>query len=343
MRLRYHFVLSLFACVTMVAVGQAQPIAPPVPAVPAVPAVPVAPVAAPAQPANLWTWLCPPQELRDRCKARICNSFLFQMFGSMLSPVRIFTGGMMKPCCPSVNPADLLMPPDSAAGAAALIKKDEADAAARRANVRYLGTVDCSRYPEAEAALIKALRTDRNECVRLEAALSLGNGCCCTKKTVDALLLTVNCSEKDGNPIEISPRVRCAAADALAHCEGRPIDHTQEPPERVPLPEGKAAAPPVPVVPVVPAVPIVPAVPVVPVLPAPAPVPGAPPPMQILPAPSPTPLPPTPVPPTPLPPTLPPPVPVPAGELPPVPAGQRGLFQIFMRRAQASSSNGPGQ
>ncbi|HZZ82799.1 MAG TPA: HEAT repeat domain-containing protein, partial [Gemmataceae bacterium] len=102
-------------------------------------------------------------------------------------------------------------------GAAARIKKDEADAQARRQAVRYLGTVDCSRWPEAEAALINALRGDRNECVRLEAALALRNGCCCTVKIRRALEMTI-IGKADKFPPERSERVKAAAADALAHC-----------------------------------------------------------------------------------------------------------------------------
>ena len=109
-----------------------------------------------------------------------------QMIGAMFRPMRLLSGGLMQPCCPTpnmANPNDLKKDADTPAGAAARIKQEEADAKARRADVRYLGTVDCNRYPEAEKALIKALRTDRNECVRWEAALALGNGCCCTKAT----------------------------------------------------------------------------------------------------------------------------------------------------------------
>jgi len=66
--------------------------------------------------------------------------------------------------------------------------------------------------------LINALRTDRNECVRLEAAYALGRGCCCNKLTIEKLRLTVEGSDKDGNPPETSMRVRAAAAAALNHC-----------------------------------------------------------------------------------------------------------------------------
>src|SRR5207237_2362732 len=124
-------------------------------------------------------------------------------------------------CPPAArDPADLAKPSDSPAGAAAKIKADEAAAKARREAVRYLGTVDCHYWPEAQDALINALRADRNECVRLEAAWVLGRGCCCTKKTIVALSITVAGSDRDGNPYEDSDRVKAAAAAALAHCLG---------------------------------------------------------------------------------------------------------------------------
>jgi hypothetical protein len=109
-------------------------------------------------------------------------------------------------------------PPDSSEGAAARIKKDEADAKARRDAVRFLGTVDCNYWPEATEALVLSLRKDPNECVRFEAALSLGNGCCCNEKTIYALQLSITMCDKDGAPPERSDRVRAAAADALARC-----------------------------------------------------------------------------------------------------------------------------
>ena len=43
-------------------------------------------------------------------------------------------------------------------GLAAIVKKDEEDAKNRRANVRFLGTVDCNYWPEAIDTLAKAPR-----------------------------------------------------------------------------------------------------------------------------------------------------------------------------------------
>src|SRR5262249_38020182 len=173
--------------------------------------------AAPAGPTTIWAKLGLSFEAKDKCKARFCASPIGKMAQQMLKPVNAFAGGMFD-CCPVVSPADLAKPSDSAEGAAAQIKKDEAEAKARRAAVRYLGTVDCVHWPEPQDGLINGLRADRNECVRLEAAFALGRGCCCNRKTIEAMRLTVEGSDADGNPPENSERVRAAAAAALNHC-----------------------------------------------------------------------------------------------------------------------------
>jgi hypothetical protein len=157
-------------------------------------------------------------EQRAACKEKCCNSAVGKVLSATLQPVSAFSGGLITDRCALPTAAELAQPADSAGGAAARIKADEAAAAARRADVRYLGTVDCSRWPEAELALINALRGDRNECVRLEAALALARGCCCTPKTVAALSIVVSGSNRDGFPVEKSERVRYAAGAALDHC-----------------------------------------------------------------------------------------------------------------------------
>src|SRR5262249_26693728 len=150
--------------------------------------------------------------------AAFCATPLGGLFNNSLKPISALSGGMIGEFCPiGPSAADLAKPPDSAEGAAAQIKLAEAQAKARRAAVRYLGTVDCHWFPEAEAGLINALRGDTNECVRLEAALALGSGCCCNKKTIAALNMTVSGSNKDGKPSENSERVKAAAAYALQH------------------------------------------------------------------------------------------------------------------------------
>ncbi|HVS37879.1 MAG TPA: HEAT repeat domain-containing protein [Gemmataceae bacterium] len=207
--------LALAAGLAPAAWAQALPGAPTAP-----PAV--APAAAPAAPAapqgNIWTKLCPTPEQKAACKAKICASPLGQLLNNMLMPAGAMTGGIIGPCCPLINPADLAKPPDSVQGAAAQLQKDEAEAAARRAAIRYMAGADCHYWPEVTGALIGALRSDRNECVRLEAALALGRGCCCNRATMKALALTVSGGTEDGNPAEDSDRVKAAAMAALNHC-----------------------------------------------------------------------------------------------------------------------------
>lgn len=187
-----------------------------------------------AAPCNLWSFLLPTAEQKTAMRTCFCTCPLGRLLNNMLAPVSLFSGGLLPQICPGPdqpNPADLAKPADSSEGAAARIKQSEADAKARRAAVRYLATVDCRRFPEAEAALINALLADTSECVRLEAAIALGNGCCCTKATVQALMQSVSGKAGD-NPPETSPRVRRAAARALERCLARCSDWAHEEPRR---------------------------------------------------------------------------------------------------------------
>jgi hypothetical protein len=191
------------------------------------------------------------------CKKKFCDSMLGQLINNSLAPVGGLTGGIIGPCCPLIQPEDLLKPPTSAEGAAAAIMADTLAAKERRAAVRFLGTVDCRYWPEAEMALINALRADRNECVRLEAAISLNRGCCCTKNIIKALALTVASADDDGNPRENSPRVRTLAHRALMRCLNcyaeivpapppPPIKKNGEEGEKPPVPPGETPPPPPP-------------------------------------------------------------------------------------------------
>jgi hypothetical protein len=188
----------------------------------------------------LWQFLGLSCEQHEARKDKCCKTPLGQLLNNALKPATMFSGGIIPPMCPPVPSATDMAAP-GVAGAAAKIQADTADAKARRAAVRYLGTVDCHWWPDAEAALIAALRGDRNECVRFEAALALGRGCCCTKKTMQALTDCVSGSEKDGNPSENSERVRAAAFVALQNCLAaqepapaeKPIEKpTEKPPEK---------------------------------------------------------------------------------------------------------------
>ncbi len=162
------------------------------------------------------------------CKQRCCNSPLGTLINGAFKPLNFATGGVIPTPCPGPNqPSN--KPGGGAAGggaggppgpqqAAEAIKQDQAQAKARAEAVRYLATVPCHYYPEAEVALITALRTDRSDCVRWEAAHALAQGCCCTKRTVEALKIAASGSQKDGNPGEVSVRVRVEAINALQHC-----------------------------------------------------------------------------------------------------------------------------
>ena len=191
------------------------PGAAPVAGVPAAASAVAAPAAAP--PTTLWSFLGISKPQLAACKAQICASPFGQLLNNMTAPVTALSGGLVPGFCPlTPSPADLAK--QGAEGMAAKVKADEADAKARRAAVRYLGTVDCHYWPEVQDALVKALRADRNECVRWEAAMALGRGCCCTKETMIKLSVCVSGSESDGNPSETSERVKAAAALALENC-----------------------------------------------------------------------------------------------------------------------------
>jgi hypothetical protein len=152
----------------------------------------------------------------DRCRRKLCAKPLGQMLNSMTKPLTAATGGIIPGFCPvTPSAADLKKP--GAAGAAAQALKDAVEAKERRAAVRLLGTFDCHWYPEAELGLAMALRTDRAECVRLEAAIALNRGCCCTKMIVEALEDCVGNGDKFG-PTENSPRVQAIAMMALDRC-----------------------------------------------------------------------------------------------------------------------------
>ena len=196
-----------------------------------------------AAPKTIWGFFGLSKSNLAACKTKICASPVGALITSGLAPYTSATGGLIPGCCPT-GPTDAQGAALAAAGGptgaeavAAKIKQDEAEAKARRAAVRYLSTVDCHYWPEAEAALIGALRDDRNECVRYEAALALLNGCCCTPKTIEALNIVVSCSEKDGKPSETSDRVKSISFAALQRC----LTRVPAPPEPAP-PESPEAA-----------------------------------------------------------------------------------------------------
>ncbi len=233
----------------------AVPAAPAIPGAPPAPGVPATPVAVPTQPTTLWSFLGISQENCQKCRQCICSCPLGQMLNNMTLPLQFASGGLIGPLCPPLSAADLakLTDPNNLAvspeeAVAAKIKADEATVKQRIAALRYLATVDCHYYPEAGDAIIDALRKDRNECVRYEAALALTRGCCCNKKTLAALILAVNGQDTDGNPSETSPRVKNMALNALNLCMGHVSYFAAEPtpPELPPEPELQPPEPPSP-------------------------------------------------------------------------------------------------
>lgn len=177
--------------------------------------------AAAAPPKTIWSFLGLSGKGKGQCRLKLCRSPVGQLLNNLLRPLSAMTGGIVPALCPPVPPVPPGGPgsaPD-AGSAAAAIAADQKAAKERRAAVKFLANVDCQYWPEAEAALVAALRADKNECVRWEAAVSLSKGCCCTPTVRSALAIAAEGSDRDGNPAEKSWRVRQAAAQALARCE----------------------------------------------------------------------------------------------------------------------------
>lgn len=205
--------------------------------------IPIAPTCPPPEPCTVWTCLGLSHHNLKKCHCCFCSSRLGRMCDSVVTPIRIVTGGLVpRVCCDVPSREDLAcMNCDNCSLAelvAAKIKRDEADACIRKAAVRFLGTVDCHYYHEAEEALIAHLRADQNECVRLEAAHVLSKGCCCTPRTIAALRMVVSGTAEDGNPPERSERVKAVAVQALHACLANfedvvPSDSLQTPPLEV--------------------------------------------------------------------------------------------------------------
>jgi hypothetical protein len=216
-----------------------SPLAPPPPVVaspfPAVsssltPAAPVsAPISAPPSPVGiapyppppggptLWSFLGMSYQQREYRQRQMARTPIGKIREKIQTPLSKLTKGIIPPFPPKTPSLAELQAPGPV-GAAAKLKLDRAAAGERVKAVKELGTADCHYWPEAEDALVGALRNDRNEWVRLAAAETLGQGCCCTKKTIVALTNACTCSSADGAPAEKSPRVVAAACAALERC-----------------------------------------------------------------------------------------------------------------------------
>ena len=131
-------------------------------------------------------------------------------------PLTLMSGGLIPPCCPLTPSAPHWPTPRSRGCGRHPGRRGRCQGPPCRRPLsrhRRLPLLAGSR-----GRAVGALRTDRNECVRWEAALALGRGCCCTKKTIEALTIVVSCSDRDGSPKETSHRVHAAAAAALDRC-----------------------------------------------------------------------------------------------------------------------------
>jgi len=197
-----------------------------------------------AQPSTIWSSLGLSSANLQACRAKICASQFGQMLNSMgTGPVAGLTGGFIPPICPPAPNASqiaaLQQQPGGASAAAAQIQASEANAKARVAAVEYLGTVDCTRWPEARKALIYSLREDPNECVRFAAARALNSGCCCNQEVIEALRICVSGESKGNAPPETSSRVKASAFCALQNCLLRvpEVLPPEVPPEASPGPE----------------------------------------------------------------------------------------------------------
>lgn len=148
--------------------------------------------------------------------ARVRVSPVGQMVANMRKPLSVATGGLV--AAEKVPHADEQAQPGPE-GTAAQLKAVNLQAPKRRAAVRDLQGMDVRYHPEAEAILVSALRVDPSECVRFEAAVTIATLPVCTEPIAKALRTCIDSSSSDGNPAELSMRVRNQAAVALTSCE----------------------------------------------------------------------------------------------------------------------------
>ena len=186
------------------------------------------------------------------------------------------TGKPIATDCKLLATDPLLRPPFAGApladpkGLASKIRGEQLDAKKRVKAVKYLGTVDCVAYPEAQAMLVETLQNDKYEIVRLAAAEALGDMMshgktprdqrrlrrgtarrydicrgCCNEKALRALAKTAYEMDDHGCPFEPSKRVRDAAIEAIQACGCEDIcqQYAQEPTTPIPLQPVPAPAP----------------------------------------------------------------------------------------------------
>jgi YHS domain-containing protein len=167
--LRYHRckplylqgILAILVLEGMLSTCMALPPCPPKcpePAVPCPPANPLVPVP-PPPPGEGAPVFVPPQLQGSLCDFLLAMPIAEMKAKAALDPLQRppFAGGSIK----------------EPKGLAAQIKAIELDQAYRIQAIRYLGTVDCVAFPEAQAVLVKTMLEDPFEEVRYEAVLAL--------------------------------------------------------------------------------------------------------------------------------------------------------------------------
>ncbi len=154
--------------------------------------------------------------------AHLRQSPIGKLTAELRKPLSIATGGMV-PAEKAPHPDEKSQPGPE--GTAAQLKTVQLQAPKRQQAIADLKYVDVRYHPEVEATLIAALRADPSECVRLEAAMTLATLPVCTPAISKALKVCMESKDSDGNPAELSDRVRMYASRAFSHCsQCAPID-----------------------------------------------------------------------------------------------------------------------
>jgi hypothetical protein len=185
---------------------------------PGAPGAPPAPAPAPAPgappPNNLFAFLCPTPEQIQQCKDKCCKTQIGQLMNNGLKPIGALTGGLLGPMCPTSPFGDLL-----AAGTA------EAARASRptRLPPRPAGP-RCATSPRWTVATGPKAATRLSARARRPQRVSAGKrrwrwaAAAAATRRFCALAIVVSGLEADGNPAEVSLRVKAAAAASLDRC-----------------------------------------------------------------------------------------------------------------------------
>src|SRR5262245_5758162 len=101
----------------------------------------IAPGPQPPGPPTVFSKLGVSKQQMEFCRRKLCKTPLGELLSNAKKPLTFLSGGILQPFCPLTPSAAELADP-GAVGAAAKVKKDEAEAAERKKAVRLLGTVD---------------------------------------------------------------------------------------------------------------------------------------------------------------------------------------------------------